>query len=48
MYAIFALYKALAMTTLDQELTKREVLINSVMGLCGEALDIVKKSGYPL
>ena len=39
-------YQALAMTTLNPELTRKEVLINSVMGLCGEsgeAIDIVKK-----
>ena len=39
-------YQNLAMTTLNPELSKREVLINSVMGLCGEsgeAIDIVKK-----
>ena len=39
-------YQKLAMTTLNPELTKRDVLINSVMGLCGEsgeAIDIVKK-----
>ena len=39
-------YQALAMRTLNPELTKRDVLINSVMGLCGEsgeAIDIVKK-----
>jgi len=39
-------YQTLAMTTLNPELTKKEVLINSVMGLCGEsgeAIDIVKK-----
>ena len=39
-------YQQLAMTTLNPELSKREVLINSVMGLCGEsgeAIDIVKK-----
>ena len=39
-------YQTLAMTTLNPELDKREVLINSVMGLCGEAgeaIDIVKK-----
>ena len=39
-------YQTLAMTTLNPELTKREALINSVMGLCGEsgeAIDIVKK-----
>ena len=34
------------MTTLNPQLSKKEVLINSVMGLCGEsgeAIDIVKK-----
>ena len=39
-------YQALAMRTLNPELSKRDVLINSVMGLCGEsgeAIDIVKK-----
>ena len=39
-------YQTLAMTTLNPELSKRDVLINSVMGLCGEsgeAIDIVKK-----
>ncbi|MBR5880064.1 MAG: nucleoside triphosphate pyrophosphohydrolase family protein [Clostridia bacterium] len=39
-------YQRLAMTTLNPELSKKEVLINSVMGLCGEsgeAIDIVKK-----
>lgn len=39
-------YQKLAMTTLNPELSKRNVLINSVMGLCGgsgEAIDIVKK-----
>lgn len=39
-------YQQLAMTTLNPELSKRDILINSVMGLCGEAgeaIDIVKK-----
>lgn len=39
-------YQELAMTTLNPKLSKKEVLINSVMGLCGEAgeaIDIVKK-----
>ena len=39
-------YQNLAMRTLNPELCKRDVLINSVMGLCGEsgeAIDIVKK-----
>ena len=38
-------YQELTMTTLNPELSKRDVLINSVMGLCGEsgeAFDIVK------
>ena len=39
-------YQRLAMMTLNPELSKRDVLINSVMGLCGEsgeAIDIIKK-----
>ena len=39
-------YQRLAMVTLNPALDKRDVLINSVMGLCGEAgeaIDIVKK-----
>ena len=39
-------YQKLAMTTLNKELNKKEMLLNSVMGLCGEsgeAIDIVKK-----
>ena len=39
-------YQKLAMTTLNPELDKKDVLINGVMGLCGEsgeAIDIVKK-----
>ena len=39
-------YQTLAMTTLNPELSKKDVLINGVMGLCGEsgeAIDIVKK-----
>ena len=39
-------YQRLAMNTLNPELSKRDLLINSVMGLCGEAgeaIDIVKK-----
>lgn len=39
-------YQKLAMTTLNPELSPKEVLINGVMGLCGEsgeAIDIVKK-----
>lgn len=39
-------YQRLAMTTLNPELDKKEVLINGVMGLCGESgevIDIVKK-----
>ncbi len=39
-------YQQLAMVTLNPELSKKDVLINGVMGLCGEsgeAIDIVKK-----
>lgn len=39
-------YQELAMRTLNPELSSKDVLINSVMGLCGEsgeAIDIVKK-----
>lgn len=39
-------YQQQAMTTLNPALSKRDVLINSVMGLCGEsgeAIDIVKR-----
>ncbi len=39
-------YQKLAMITLNPELDKKDVLINSVMGLCGEsgeAIDIVKR-----
>lgn len=39
-------YQKLAMATLNPELDKKNVLINGVMGLCGEsgeAIDIVKK-----
>lgn len=47
-------YQKLAMTTLNRELSDRDILINGVMGLCGEAgeaIDIVKKHlahGHPL
>ena len=40
-------YQKLAMTTLNPALSKKDVLINGVMGLCGEsgeAIDIVKKN----
>ena len=39
-------YQKLAMTTLNPELDQKDILLNSVMGLCGEAgeaIDIVKK-----
>lgn len=39
-------YQRLAMTTLNPALDKKDVLINGVMGLCGEsgeAIDLVKK-----
>ena len=47
-------YQQRAMATLNPGLTEKDVLINSVMGLCGEsgeAIDIVKKwlaQGPPL
>ena len=47
-------YQSLAMTTLNPDLSKKDVLINGVMGLCGEAgeaIDLVKKhlaQGHPL
>ena len=39
-------YQKLAMTTRNPALSERDVLLNGVMGLCGEsgeAIDIVKK-----
>ena len=39
-------YQTLAMRTVNPDLDKKDMLINSVMGLCGEsgeAIDIVKK-----
>ncbi|HBF68032.1 MAG TPA: nucleotide pyrophosphohydrolase [Firmicutes bacterium] len=39
-------YQELAMVTLNKSLKEKDVLINSVMGLCGESgevIDIVKK-----
>lgn len=39
-------YQKLAMTTLNRDLSDKDILINGVMGLCGEsgeAIDIVKK-----
>ena len=39
-------YQKLVMRTLNPELSRKDILINSVMGLCGEsgeAIDIVKK-----
>lgn len=47
-------YQELAMKTLNPNLNKKDVLINSVMGLCGESgevIDLVKKylaQGHPL
>ncbi len=47
-------YQQLAMRTLNPALSEKDVLINGVMGLCGEAgeaIDIVKKhlaQGHPL
>ena len=42
-------YQTLAMRTLNPELSKKDVLINGVMGLCGEAgeaIDLMKKHLY--
>lgn len=39
-------YQKLALTTLNPELGEKDILINGVMGLCGEsgeAIDLVKK-----
>lgn len=39
-------YQQLALRTLNPDLDKRDMLLNSVMGLCGEsgeAIDLVKK-----
>ena len=47
-------YQRLAMTSLNPALNRKDVLVNGVMGLCGEsgeAIDIVKKhlhQGHPL
>ena len=47
-------YQKLAMTTLNKDLSKKDILINGVMGLCGESgevIDVVKKHifhGHPL
>ena len=47
-------YQRLAMNTLNPDLSRQDVLINAVMGLCGEsgeAIDLVKKhlhQGHPL
>ena len=47
-------YQQLALRTLNPELCEKDILINGVMGLCGEsgeAIDIVKKhlaQGHPL
>ena len=30
-------YQKLAMTTLNKDLSKKDILINGVMGLCGES-----------
>ena len=42
-------YQKLALRTLNKNLDKKDILINSVMGLCGEsgeAIDLVKKHLY--
>lgn len=42
-------YQKLAMVTLNKDLTKKDMLSNGVMGLCGESgevIDVVKKHLY--
>lgn len=47
-------YQKLALTTLNKELKNDQILLNSLMGLCGEsgeAIDLLKKHlchGHPL
>ena len=47
-------YQRLAMTTLNPALSKADILLNGLMGLCGEsgeAIDLLKKhlhQGHPL
>ena len=47
-------YQSLAMTTLNRDLNKDQILLNGVMGLCGESgevIDLLKKhlsQGHPL
>ena len=47
-------YQSLAMTTLNKDLNKDQVLLNGAMGLCGESgevIDLLKKhlsQGHPL
>mgnify|MGYP004512784959 CR=1 FL=1 len=41
-------YQKLAMTTLNPELNKKDVLINSVMGLCGESGEAATALEVPL
>ena len=47
-------YQKLAMVSLNPDLSRQDMLLNAVMGLCGEsgeAIDIVKKQlfqGHPL
>ena len=39
-------YQKLALTTMNPEISKQDMLVNSMMGLCGEsgeAIDLVKK-----
>ena len=39
-------YQKLALTTMNPEISKHDMLVNSMMGLCGEsgeAIDLVKK-----
>ena len=47
-------YQKLAMTTLNPSLSQQDILLNGVMGLCGESgevIDLIKKhlhQGHPL
>jgi len=50
----FTAYQSSAMTTLNRAIPREELLLNALMGLCGEsgeAIDILKKhrfQGHPL
>ena len=40
-------YQELAMKTLNPELSPRDVLINGVMGLCGESGEAIESAPHP-